>query len=98
MKITTNTIPKISKEIIIRKEDKDSYLLFNKSNEKIYSINSISKYIIDKCDGNNSVKQMIKDINNNFIIPKNITIEIVVVDYLKQLDGYKILTLKEAIL
>lgn len=81
------TVPIKNPEVTIRDEMEEDgkYLLFNAENELILVINSTGKFILDNCDGEKNVRELIQMINNEFSIKKDIDLTLVIKDYVELL-------------
>lgn len=95
--IEEGTIPVKNPEVTIREEMEEDgkYILFNAENELILVINPTGKFILDDCDGEKSVGQIVKDIENNFRFEEDMDILAIVKKFLSMLAEAKLVKIKE---
>jgi len=87
------TIPLKNPEVTIREEMEDDgkHILFNGENELILVTNATGKFILDKCDGEKNVGQIIAAIENHFSVDGEIDLDEVVKGYLQTLYNAKLI-------
>jgi hypothetical protein len=91
--INENTVLTKKREITIREEMEENgkYILFNAENELILVINSTGKFILDSCNGKKPVSQIIKDIEEQFTLGRDIDLFEVLKGYINTLLKAKLL-------
>lgn len=87
------TIPTKSPEVTIREEMEEDgkYMLFNAENELILVVNSSGKFILDNCDGEKTVAQLVEEIENNFTISEEMDMTGIVKNYIETLLKAKLI-------
>ena len=90
------SIPVKNPEVTVREEleEDGKHILFNSENELILVINSTGKFILDNCIGEKTVEQIVKDIQSNFIVDKNIDTTSVTKEFISILIKAKLVALK----
>jgi hypothetical protein len=94
--IKDSMIPIKNSEVTIREEMEEDgkYMLFNEENELILVINSSGKFILENCDGEKSVTQLIEDIENNYSVNEDIYIPEIVKNFMGTLLKAKLVKIK----
>jgi len=99
--IDENTVLIRNPEVTVREEMEDDgkYILFNAENELILVINATGKFILDSCDGQRTVGQIIRDIADKFTVKEDMDLSAIVKTYtatLVQADLVKIKSAEES--
>jgi hypothetical protein len=89
-------IPVINPEVTFREEMEEDgkYILFNAENELILVTNNTGKFILDICNGELTIGQIIKELENNFSMKDNTDLFPIIVGYLETLTQAKLITIK----
>ncbi|MDQ1352150.1 MAG: hypothetical protein QG657_2456 [Acidobacteriota bacterium] len=89
------TIPVKNPEVTVREEMEEDgkYILFNAENELILVTNPTGKFILDHCNGSKTVAQIIRDIESEFTLAKDIDLPAIVKEYLLILLKAKLVTI-----
>lgn len=84
-------------EVTVREEIEEDgkYILFNPENELILVINPTGKFILENCNGEKTVGQIIKDIENGFTVKEHMDIPPIVKGFISTLLRAKLVTIKE---
>lgn len=95
--IEETMIPIRSPEVTIREEMEEDgkYMLFNAENELILVINSTGRFILDNCDGEKNVAQLVEAIEKKYIINDGINMLVIVKSYIGTLLAAKLIRIKE---
>jgi len=90
-------IPIINPKATVREEIEEDgkYILFNAENELILVINTTGKFILDNCNGDKTVCQIIKDLKKAFIVKGNIDLPSIVKGFVSTLLKAELVTIKE---
>lgn len=89
-------IPIKNPEVTFREEIEENgkYILFNAENELILVTNQTGKFILDKCNGELTIGQIIKEIKNNFTLKENTDLFSIIQEYMEKLVQAKVVTIK----
>jgi hypothetical protein len=95
--INESMIPIISPEVTIREELEEDgrYMLFNAENELILMINATGKFILYSCDGENTIAQLVKKIEDNFTVKEDMDLLAITKNYISTLLKAKLVKIKE---
>ncbi len=90
-------IPVKNPEVTFREEMEEDgkYILFNAENELILVTNQTGKFILDKCNGESTIGQIIKEIENYFTLKDNTDLFSIIGDYMEKLILAKLVTIKD---
>jgi hypothetical protein len=96
MVVEETMIPMKNPEVTVREEMEEDgkYILFNAENELILVINPTGKFILDNCNGEKPVGQIVRDIENEFTVKEGIGLSTIVKDYVSTLLKAKLVTMK----
>lgn len=94
--VSETMIPVKNSEVTVREEIKDDgkYILFDADNEIILVTNPTGKFILDNCDGEKAVGQIIKAIENDFVVSDDTDLLSVVKGFISTLLKAKLITIK----
>jgi hypothetical protein len=89
-------VPMKNPEVTVREEMEEDgkYILFNAENELILVINPTGKFILDNCNGEKSVGQIIKDIENEFTVEETTDLSSIVKGFVAILVKGKLVKIK----
>ncbi|MHA1704735.1 MAG: PqqD family protein [Promethearchaeota archaeon] len=95
--IEENTIPVKNSAVTIREEMEEDgkYILFNAENELILVINPTGRFILDNCNGEKTISQIIKDIENCFTVKEDTDLATIVKGFILTLMKARLITIKE---
>lgn len=85
-------------EVTVREEMEEDgkYILFNAENELILVVNATGKFILDSCDGQKTVGQVIRDIADKFTVEENMDLSAIVKNYTATLVRAALVKIKPA--
>ncbi len=97
MVIEETMVPAKNPEVTVREEMEEDgkYILFNAENELILVINQTGKFILDNCDGEKTVGQIIGDIETDFSLKDDMDLPSIVKEYLSTLLKAQLVKIKE---
>jgi len=92
-----SAVPVKNPDVTVREEMEEdgNFILFNSENELILVINPTGKFILDNCDGEKSVNQLVADIKEKFSVSEDMDLAGVVGGYLETLHKAQLITVKE---
>ena len=95
--IEESMIPIKNQEVTIREEIEEDgkYVLFNAENELILVINSTGKFILENCNGERTVGDIVKNIQKNFTVKEDMDLNSIVKEYFSTLLLAKLVKMKE---
>jgi methyltransferase-like protein len=94
--VEESMIPIKNQEVTIREEIEEDgkYILFNAENELILVINPTGKFILENCNGERTVGDIIKNIRENFTIKEDMDLTSIVKEYFSTLLLAKLVKIK----
>lgn len=95
--IEETMIPIKSPAVTIREEIEEDgrYMLFNAENELILVINSTGRFILNSCDGEKNVAQLIETIEKKYTVNDDMDLVEIVKSYIKTLLSAELIAIKE---
>lgn len=90
-------IPVKNSGVTVREEMEEDgkYILFNEENELILVINPTGKFILDSCDGNRSISQIVTELKNAFTVKDDIDLFSITKEYVSTLLLAKLVKIKD---
>lgn len=90
-------IPIKNSAVTIREEIEEDgkYILFNAENELILVINPTGRFIFDNCNGEKTIGQIIKDIEDCFTVKKDTDLATIVKEFILILLKARLISIKE---